>query len=117
VLHIASHVIEPWQSPAVATLLFHLFHSTEITARGIACALRRQSSSFVLGRQQVEMLADLLIKCRVERPSPEQREHAPESRAKRHDEDSPSIRLIIATVFDHKSASMASCFLPARVIE
>jgi hypothetical protein len=65
-MHIASRVIEPWQSATVAIVLFHLFHSAEITSSGMTCPLRRQAAPLMLCGQLIEMLADFLIERCVE---------------------------------------------------
>ena len=67
--------------------------------------------------EQIEVMADFLIERVIGGARSDTRPDAPQRGANAHDEDSPSIRLIIATVFAHRSASIASCFRPARVIE
>ena len=106
-----------WQSASIAIRFLHWLYSTEVTPRGETGFRRWEAPPLVFSGQHFQVLTDLLIERGIERPLREQRSHPPESRAQRHDEDSPSMRFIMATVLDQRSASIASCFLPARVIE
>ena len=64
-MDVPPRVIEPAQPTAIAIGLFHLLHSTEITSRGEARLLRRQPAPFVLGRQQLEVRAHLVVEIGV----------------------------------------------------
>ena len=116
-MDVAPRVVEPSQATAIPIGLFHLLDSTEVSSRGQAGLFGRQSSAFVVASQQIEMPAHFFVERRVERTSSQRRLDAHQDGTKGHDEDSPSIRLIIATVRDQRSASIASCFRPERVIE
>ena len=98
----------------VAIRIFDLLDSSEVAPRRQPCCFRRQPTTLMVSGQHLQVRADLFIEGRIERPSRERRLDTLQRRSKSHDEGSPSIRLIIATVRDHRSASSASCFLPAR---
>ena len=116
-MDVTPRVVESPDAAAIAIGLFHLLDSPEIPSRGQARLFGRQPAAFVLVSQQFKMPADFFVEGRIHGSPPEHRRDAHDDRAKRHDDDSPSIRLIIATVRDQRSASIASCFRPARVIE
>ena len=73
-----------------------------------------QATLLVLGSQQIQMPADFFVELVVEVPAAE---HSGDSLKDGAHHDSSSNRDIIATVRDHRSASIDSCFFPARVIE
>jgi len=111
VLH---HCFEKRNASSIAIGFLHLLDAAEIAASRLASLITRQTSAFVVGGQQVQMRADFFIEPLVGVTSPEHGRDAPQQET--HHDPSSSSRDIIATVRDHKSASIDNCFFPARVI-
>ena len=95
--------------------LLHLLDPAERTSGRHARLFRCQASTLVVGSEQLQMRADLFVEPLVGATRPGRASQAPQDGA--HHDPSSSRRDIIATVRDHRSASTASCFFPALVIE
>src|SRR5678816_1279426 len=102
-------------SSSIAIRFLHLFNATEITARRSASLFWCESSPLVVSGQQLQMRTDFFVEPIVSATTPECGGDAVQDGA--HHDLSSSSRDIIATVRDHRSASIDSCFFPARVIE
>ena len=109
--------VDQRQAALIPIHFLHLLSTAECAPRRRTRIFGRKTTADVLLGEKVQMRADVIVQIAIVSTAQDECLHSHRQHAKGCHDYSSSSRFTIATVRAHVSASAASCFRPARVIE